>query len=455
VSRPQAGSRRFRAEAAWARERATGWWRQHVHGGLHVLPSGSADLFVDVTVLENEVATMRDGVPLFADVYLPAPHFHAGTGAACPTVLIRLPYGKRAAYCYMPAHGRFWAHRGYACVVQDVRGRFASGGAWEPYRHEANDGWDTLDWAAAQGWCDGNIGMVGESYYGSTQWAVAPLGHPNLRCLAPGDVDHDYYDAIHDGGALCLATAAVWAWEMDTGRTRNHFRFDPWHLPLISTGIAAGRDSERYRLLVEHPSRDAFWDAENARLRYEDIAVPMLHWGGWYDVHVSGTIEGWRRVAGSASDAGVAAKQWVMMGATDHELSPEFSGRVGRIPLQRHGYAHDRLRAFMDRFLKGDEAAFPHGEPGGFRLAAARHRRARPQPSQPRLGGGIGDGRRTRPGRFSGRAGRQLRLRPGRPGHGVARPQHLGGGCDDGRSSAGRDAVRCAHLHVGRPRRPH
>ncbi len=263
----------------------------------------------------------------------------------------------------MPAHGRFWARRGYACVVQDVRGRFASGGAWEPYVHEADDGWDTLDWAAAQGWCDGNIGMVGESYYGSTQWAVAPLGHPNLRCLAPGDVDHDYYDAIHDGGALCLATAAAWAWEMDTGRTRNHFRFDPWHLPLISTGIAAGWDSERYRSLVEHPSRDAFWDAENARLRYEDIAVPMLHWGGWYDVHVSGTVEGWRRVMGVASDTGVGARQWVMMGATDHELSPEFSGRVGRIPLQRHGYAHDRLRAFMDRFLKGDEAAFPHGEP--------------------------------------------------------------------------------------------
>ena len=353
-------SARLRAETAWARECSTNWWRQHVDGDRRILPCSTRALFDEVAVLGDQVATMRDGVRLLADVYLPS---RSAARGSLPTILIRMPYGKRAAYCYMPAHGRFWAQRGYACVIQDVRGRHASEGAWEPYDHEADDGWDTLDWVVGQPWCDGNVGMVGESYYGSTQWAVAPLGHPNLRALAPGDVDHDFYNAVHDGGALCLATAAVWAWEMRRGGYRNHYRFAPWHLPLSTAATAAGRRAARYQMLIEHPSRDSFWDRENEPLRYESITIPMLHWGGWYDVHVNGTLDGWRRVRECSASATARAQQWVMMGATDHELSPEFTGMVGRTPVRDHGYAHDRLCGFMDRFVKGDDTAFAHDSP--------------------------------------------------------------------------------------------
>jgi hypothetical protein len=103
-------------------------------------------------VVEKDVAIpMRDGVRLYADIYKPK------DAAQFQVILIRLPYGKDEYYCWMPAIGKFWARKGYICVVQDVRGKFSSEGKFEPFVNEAQDGYDTLDWIAKQPWCDGNI----------------------------------------------------------------------------------------------------------------------------------------------------------------------------------------------------------------------------------------------------------------------------------------------------------
>ena len=122
------------------------------------------------------------------------------------------------------------------------------------------DGWDTIDWIAAQPWCDGNIGMAGESYHGLTQWAVAGAGHPNLRCVAPGDTVPDLYQAAYPGGAFALMTMGEWAYEMNARRLRNPFRFDPWHLPLIEADDAAGARSRVFKEFVTHCRRDAYWE---------------------------------------------------------------------------------------------------------------------------------------------------------------------------------------------------
>jgi len=341
-----------RSDPKWLLERAHQWVRKQTVTRFMSLGSDTPNLVSRTRRLGNVAAPMRDGVRLMADVYLPNADPHGAS--AYPTVLIRLPYSKREAYCYMPAHGRFWAQRGYACVIQDVRGRGSSEGHFREYESEAQDGWDTLDWVAQQSWCNGSIGMVGESYYGSTQWAVAPLGHPSLKCLAPGDVDPDMYTAWRDGGAFCLGTAGIGTFEFDARRGTNPGRFDVWHLPLVSSDEAAGRRSAAYRALIEHPSRDGYWDEINGARHYEDIAVPMLHWGGWYDIHVNGTLNGWRNVRTLSRDARTRECQWLVMGGTDHELSPEFTGRIGRVPLAHHGFAHDRVREFFDYWLKGE-----------------------------------------------------------------------------------------------------
>jgi len=87
-------------------------------------------------------------------------------------VLVRLPYDKCGRYTFMPQIAPFFLDRGFAFVVQDVRGKFRSEGETIAFVREVEDGADTLDWLASQTWCDGDVGMWGDSYYGFTQWAA-------------------------------------------------------------------------------------------------------------------------------------------------------------------------------------------------------------------------------------------------------------------------------------------
>ena len=128
---------------------------------------------------EQTMVPMRDGVHLATDVYLPDGHGRA------PAVLVRLPYDKCGRYTFMPALAPYFTERGYAFVVQDVRGKFRSEGETLAFTHEVEDGYDTIDWMVGQAWCDGMVGMWGDSYYGYTQWAAVASGHPALKAIVP------------------------------------------------------------------------------------------------------------------------------------------------------------------------------------------------------------------------------------------------------------------------------
>jgi hypothetical protein len=156
----------------------------------------------------------------------------------------------------MPAHGRYWARKGYVCVIQDVRGKFKSEGEWSPVVHEADDGYDTIDWGAAQPWCDGQVGMVGESYFALTQWAAATRFHPALRCLAPGDMGLDLYRLLFEGGAFCLKTTGLWICDQAHRGYINWLRLEPGHLPLKDLPRAAGLPGHLYDLAMSNPERD-------------------------------------------------------------------------------------------------------------------------------------------------------------------------------------------------------
>jgi putative CocE/NonD family hydrolase len=138
------------------------------------VPFGAIDERADQVMV-----SMRDGVRLATDVYLPEQPDHL------PTVLIRLPYDKSGRFSFMPQASRLFNERSYAFVVQDVRGKVRSEGPQEPFVHEVADGWDTLEWISAQPWSNGIVGTFGDSYYGFTQWAAAASGHPALRAIVP------------------------------------------------------------------------------------------------------------------------------------------------------------------------------------------------------------------------------------------------------------------------------
>lgn len=318
---------------------------------------------------------MRDGVRLFADVYLPH-----GDGPF-PVVLVRVPYGKRSEYIFMPALGRFWKERGYAFVVQDVRGRFGSEGSFRPFSdgreifqagQEVPDAYDTLDWIAAQPWCDGNIGMMGESYYGYTTLAGAWSGHPALKAISPANITVARERRVLDG-AYPLQASGLWTLEMDdieSGEYQDVSDLDLLHLPLITMGEAHGlRDVLWRERVTGYLKRRVDWRDRGNQL-YARVRVPALHFGGWYDTYTRSTIAIWEGVRTHTADEKTRDSQWLVMGPWDHEhLSIHISGedgmtRIGRLEIGDGSVStyEELLVEFFDHTLRevdNDFAARP------------------------------------------------------------------------------------------------
>src|SRR6185312_1926366 len=138
----------------------------------------------EIVALRDVRIRARDGVALATNVFLPGRDGATAPGRF-PTVVARTPYGKDfGTAAALPA--AFVPH-GYAVVVQDVRGRYGSEGRWRPHADDGPDGQDLLAWIAAQPWSDGGVGMVGTSYVGGTQHALALAGSPHLKALVPVD----------------------------------------------------------------------------------------------------------------------------------------------------------------------------------------------------------------------------------------------------------------------------
>jgi uncharacterized protein len=144
-----------------------------------ILPSeGIRPAEYAVAIERNVTLTTSDAVALVADIYRPK------MNGAAPTILVRIPFSRTFRNSLSAdAVGRFWASRGYIVVVQGTRGRFKSGGAFYPLRHERQDGIETLQWLARQPWFDGRLGMWGGSAFGQTQWALADQSRPGPTAL--------------------------------------------------------------------------------------------------------------------------------------------------------------------------------------------------------------------------------------------------------------------------------
>ncbi len=158
-----------------------------------------------VTKQADVPAKMRDGVTLLADVYRPT---ETGT---YPVILMRLPYDKSVAQTYVYAAPELYASQCYIVAIQDVRGQYASQGTFYPFRDEMNDGYDSVEWAAALPGSNGKVGMYGFSYVGATQWLAAVMQPPHLTAISPAMTSSDYYDGwSYEGGAWSLAFEESW-----------------------------------------------------------------------------------------------------------------------------------------------------------------------------------------------------------------------------------------------------
>jgi putative CocE/NonD family hydrolase len=146
--------------------------------------------------LRNVDVAMRDGVLLRADVFLPATR-------PCSCLLYRTPYNKEGAADEWTVFGALERHGGFAVVVVDVRGRYASQGEeFVPYLKEGSDGYDCVEWCAMQAWCNGQVGTFGISYPGAVQWLTALQQPPHLRCMIPAFTYHDPASFVYFGGVF-------------------------------------------------------------------------------------------------------------------------------------------------------------------------------------------------------------------------------------------------------------
>ncbi len=228
----------------------------------------------------------QDGVALSSDLYLP------DTAGSFPTVLIRTPYSNNTDA--MIEQARRFANIGYACVVQDCRGRWDSDGEYYPFR-EGPDGYDTQEWIGKQPWCDGHIGMAGGSYVGTVQWQSAPHRSTHLKCIAPRVICCDYFDGlVYPGGAFQLNVLMSWGMRTNA-RTGQSIDYHNWieafhHLPVDQMDELSGRSLPFWKDWVEHDTYDAYWQEMDDEQRWGEIAVPAFNMGGWYDLYANQTF---------------------------------------------------------------------------------------------------------------------------------------------------------------------
>ncbi|HKA00758.1 MAG TPA: CocE/NonD family hydrolase [Candidatus Solibacter sp.] len=318
---------------------------------------------------------MRDGVRLAANAYVPSEH------GRFPTILVRTPYNKDSSYS--AGYESFTDH-GYAVVVQDVRGRYASEGAFQPLTQEIRDGDDTLNWIARQPWSDGKVGMIGGSYSGITQWKAALSGNPHLKAIFPVVSGWDEYrDRYYStGGAFKLGYRLEWLAE-NLRAPGYHQDFGKFvlHLPIRSADVQAlGWTSPLWRDVMDHPSDDAFWRSVSTRDHIDRVKVPVFSVGGWYDNFVQSDLEAY---AALHQRNGLNR---IVVGPWPHNMSIPFDG----IDLGAESLVAVRALQveWFDQWLKGKDSALLSKPPLKFFVMGANKWREEqqwpPEGAQPR-----------------------------------------------------------------------
>jgi putative CocE/NonD family hydrolase len=245
-----------------------------------LVPASSAQGAPAATKTRADVSIpMRDGEQLGADVYLPP-----GQGPF-PVLLTITPYGKNGS-ARMAATS---VSRGYAVVAVDSRGLRASHGKWEPYIHEAEDGYDVQPWVGHQPWCNGNVGMFGTSYPAYTQIAPAPLRSPYVKALVPVSAQSDNYGSVWSSdGIFHLAFGPTWAAQQEAIAEKKpapvvDWVKVTWTLPLKAIPDMTGVRSSFLADVIAHDAYDTFWKSMSVRDKYSEMDVPAFHVTGWYD----------------------------------------------------------------------------------------------------------------------------------------------------------------------------
>ena len=316
----------------------------------------------------------RDGTKLYADVYRPdAP-------GRFPVLVMRTPYDKSVDMALTEKD--YFPSRGYVVVVQDTRGRFLSEGEFYPFIHEAEDGYDTIEWAARLPWSDGNVGTVGQSYLALVQYFAATTRPPHLKAMSPVSGPVTYFEnCVYRRGVFELG----WMLAYFTSLARNtlerkglyeqqratldsyvshpHIPMSPLkreeyrHLPLRDWGERLKDGAPYFSHLLQHSTDGSYWHTMDIRRQFHNINAPMFHVGSWYDVFQYDTLTMFNGMRSLAMTAEARQSQKLLMGPWGHLLPyavPTSKG-TGEIDFGPEALIelHDLQLRWFDHFLKG------------------------------------------------------------------------------------------------------
>jgi len=355
--------------------------------------------------IEHDVAVpMPDGVTLLASLYRPARE-----QGPQPVVLIRTPYGREGFSGLLFAAPL--ARRGFQVFLQSTRGTFGSGGQFRPFTTEQDDGLTTVGWLRKQSWCDGRVAMTGGSYFGHTQWAVAPYAEPRLVSISPHVTAARSSTVLYDHGVPQVHNALNWTAligrqeqrdlsraltaPVQRARTARALR----RLPLQAADVAAaGAPVPFWRDFVAHAEPgDAFFStADHDGVDLTRIP-PVNMVTGWWDLFLRSQLTDFAALRAAGVPARIVVGPWLhgeprelraivrsdVQWLTHHlRGGPAPRGKPVRVFLQRAGrwlefdeWPPAEARPVVLHLRAGgglsDEPAADEAEPSGFRYDPA------------------------------------------------------------------------------------
>jgi putative CocE/NonD family hydrolase len=323
-----------------------------------------------VTIEQGVSVKMRDGTVLRADIYRPKAE------GKFPVLLQRTPYDKNGAFTF----GLRAAALGYVVIVQDVRGRYTSEGEWYPFKHESDDGYDTVEWAASLPYSDGRIGMFGGSYVGATQMLTAIAHPPHLAGICPIVTASNYHEGwTYQGGAFEQWFNESWTSGLSQDTLNRSVRKHTnalngiWTLPLTAYPLFElppnSRESDLPGALapyfldwLAHPSYDEYWKRWSIEEHFSDIKVPMLTVAAWYDIFLGGSLRNYIGVKEHGGSDAARRGQRLLVTIGGHAGSGPKIGDVDFGP-NSHFDEDDVILSWYDHLFKNAANEFASPEP--------------------------------------------------------------------------------------------
>jgi hypothetical protein len=323
-----------------------------------------------IAVEKNVAMKTRDGVTLRADIYHPAAE------GKYPVLLTRTPYNKDS----MSPIGFKGAGRGFIVVVQDVRGRYNSEGEWYTFKNEINDGYDTVEWAAALPNSNGKVGMFSGSYVGATQMLAAIAHPPHLAGICPIVTASNYHENwTYQGGAFEQWFNESWTSSLaqDTlNRKVNEAKnalvgstvlplnqYPVFNLGAPHDGAALTHALAPYFLdWLDHPTYDDYWKQWSIEENYQNIQVPALTIAAWYDIFQGGSLRNYMGMKAHAGNEAARNGQHLIVAIGGHSGWGRTVGTVDfgpDAPFDENAVILD----WYDYLFLGKQNEFANGKP--------------------------------------------------------------------------------------------